>query len=107
VPVAEAMGEPAEEMKVAEPAVDGHYGPTTDTDTLWSIASSTRPDKGISIHQMMLVILHTNPGAFSRPNVSSLRMGKMLRIPGLAEINQIDKNTATKEIKSQYKNSAR
>ncbi len=80
------------------------FGPTAATDTLWSIAAATRPDDSVSIQQMMLAILHTNPGAFSRPNVGSLIKGKTLRIPGLAEIQQIDRKTATDVVKSQYKN---
>ena len=60
-PVGEAVSGTASQAASASP---GEYGPTVSTDTLWSIASSTRPDASISVQQMMMAILNANPGAF-------------------------------------------
>jgi len=52
-----------------------------DGDTLYRIASQTRPDAKVSVDQMMLALQRTNPDAFYRDNINALKSGAILRIP--------------------------
>lgn len=63
----------------------GQYGPTSRTDTLWSIALETRPSADVSPQQMMLALQDANPDAFFDNNINRLKMGKVLRIPSADE----------------------
>ena len=51
------------------------YGPTTRSNTLWSIAKALRRDTSVSIPQMMLAIVKKNPEAFLNNNVNGLKAG--------------------------------
>lgn len=65
----------------------GDYGPIGATDTLWSIASATRPSASISTNQMMLALLRANPDAFITQNINGLRLGRTLRMPSESDLN--------------------
>ncbi|MGI2855466.1 FimV/HubP family polar landmark protein [Shewanella algae] len=76
----------AEGLKITGP--DGQvrqqvrqYGPTTPSDTFWSIAQKVRPDPSVSIYQVMAAIFEANPHAFSSNNYNSLERGMILLIP--------------------------
>ncbi|MCE9788117.1 FimV/HubP family polar landmark protein [Shewanella chilikensis] len=76
----------AEGLKITGP--DGQvrqqvrqYGPTTTSDTFWSIAQKVRPDPSVSIYQVMAAIFEANPHAFSSNNYNSLERGMILLIP--------------------------
>lgn len=56
------------------------YGPTQESDTIWSIANEVKPDN-VSTAQMVAAIYRVNPQAFSKANVNTLLAGKILRIP--------------------------
>lgn len=62
------------------------FGPTTQRDTLWSIAERTRPSDRVTVQQMMMALFDANPSAFNNANVNGLRAGETLRIPTLEEI---------------------
>ena len=64
------------------------YGRTKNTDTLWDIALKTRPDRAISVHQMMLAIKSNNPRAFIKKNINGLKSGYYLKIPTIEQIRQ-------------------
>lgn len=81
--------------------VPGEYGPTVASDTLWSIASSTRPDDTVSVQQMMLAILQANPDAFLDNNINGLKRGEILRIPDRSEILAMTQAQALAEARSQ------
>ena len=68
---------------------DGDYGPIIATDTLWDIASATRPSASISVNQMMLALLRGNPDAFITQNINGLKSGWILRMPTESEINAV------------------
>src|SRR5690606_21916726 len=51
------------------------YDPVAAGDTLWSIASQTRPDSSVSVNQMMVALLRANPDAFIGDNINRLRSG--------------------------------
>ena len=55
-------------------------------DTLWSLADAMRPDQSVSIEQMMLAMLRTNPEAFINENINGLKKGYILRIPDRSDI---------------------
>jgi pilus assembly protein FimV len=50
-------------------------------DTLYHIATETRPDAQVSIDQMMLALQKANPDAFYHDNINALKSGAILRIP--------------------------
>src|SRR5690348_11658439 len=58
-----------------------------DGDTLYRIASETRPDAKVSVDQMMLALQRTNPDAFYRDNINALKSGAILRIPTRDAVN--------------------
>ncbi|MFO6424871.1 FimV/HubP family polar landmark protein [Motilimonas sp. KMU-193] len=75
-------------------ARSGTYGPLKSSDTMWSIASKTRPNNSVSVHQMMTAIFNKNPQAFLNNDINRLVNGAVLSIPTLAEIQGIDKDAA-------------
>jgi len=70
-------------------------------DTLWSIASRTRPDAGVSVNQMMLALLRANPDAFIGNNINRLKKGAVLRIPGRDEAAATTAAEAAAQVRSQ------
>lgn len=66
------------------------YGPITEKDTLWKVASNIRHqlaiDKKVSVQQVMFALFHLNPSAFATRNVNTLKKGKYLKIPSLKQI---------------------
>ena len=58
-------------------------------DTAWSLAESMRPDQSISIEQMMMAMLRSNPEAFIDENVNGLKRGYILRLPDTDEITSM------------------
>jgi len=80
----------------------GDYGPTEQSDTLWSIASGMRPDSSISVNQMMSALLRANPEAFFKQNINGLKRGQILRMPTESEINALSNAQALAEVQSQH-----
>jgi pilus assembly protein FimV len=68
--------------------------------TLWGIASRSRPDFRLTMNQTMLAIYEANPGAFGG-NINILRAGARLRIPSADDIYRIDRAYALNEAKRQ------
>jgi len=64
------------------------YGPTANSETLWSIASRNRPNNQVSVYQVIGAIHRANPQAFEQNNIHGLLPGSVLTIPGLAQIRQ-------------------
>ena len=102
-PAAQPETDPPPATSVSEPAPSGAaYGPVRSSETLWSIASLSRPDTSVSPHRMMLAILKANPEAFAIRNVNALRAGATLRIPGRDEIGPDDLHAAIAEVERQH-----
>lgn len=107
-PVADAPGEDAAEPAAPAappasrqaPAVPGEYGPVQAGDTLSAIAQGMAREQGVSVNQMMIALLRTNPGAFISGNINLLREGAVLRIPDGAEAGQLTAAEATAEVRS-------
>ncbi len=70
-------------------------------DALWEIAKCYDRDDTISTHQMMLALLHANPGAFINNNINLLKTGYVLRIPTRAEIRATRVEDAIAEVTRQ------
>ncbi|MFZ2311407.1 MAG: FimV/HubP family polar landmark protein [Methylobacter sp.] len=81
----------------------GEYGPTSRTDTLWSIAERVSKQSNVSAKQMMIAIYETNPHAFYEKNMYALTAGKTLKIPEREVILKLSRNQATAEFNRQTK----
>ena len=86
----------------AAPEVDpGQVGPVAPGQTLWSIASQSRPTPAISVNQMMVALLRANPDAFIGDNVNLLRQGSVLRVPGEDEVSRLSAAQAAELVNRQ------
>ncbi|QDP01846.1 FimV/HubP family polar landmark protein [Thalassotalea sp. PS06] len=65
------------------------YGPIKASDTLWKIANAYRPDDSVTNYQVMVALFKTNPNAFVNNDINFLIQGQYLRIPTLAQINEV------------------
>ncbi len=83
----------------SQPSFSGDNYTTSRGDTLWDIARQSRPSRSVSVQQMMLSLLNTNPGAFVNNNINVLKTGQVLRIPDSSEINQLSKREAIALVK--------
>lgn len=70
-------------------------------DTLWAIARELRPDRSVTINQMMLALLRVNPQAFSENNINWLRAGATLSMPGASELRALSAAQAYAEVLAQ------
>ena len=77
------------------------YGPVVQFDTLWSLARELRPDTSVSIQQMMLALLRTNPDAFSYGNINWLKKDEVLWMPNDFELQAISTSEVFVEVLSQ------
>ena len=75
-----------------------NYGPVIEYDTLWTLARELRPDTSVSIQQMMLALLRTNPDAFSYGNINWLRKDAVLWMPNDFELQALTKPEAFAEV---------
>ena len=67
-------------------------------DTLWEIARELRPDSSVSIQQMMLALLRTNPDAFINDNINWLKAGADLWMPSDFEMQALSAADAFAEV---------
>ncbi len=70
-------------------------------DTLWTLARELRPDTSVSIQQMMLALLRTNPDAFSYGNINWLKAGEVLWMPSEFELQALTQAEAFAEVLAQ------
>ena len=70
-------------------------------DTLWTLARELRPDTSVSIQQMMLALLRTNPDAFSYGNINWLKAGEVLWMPSDFELQALTQAEAFAEVLAQ------
>ena len=70
-------------------------------DTLWTLARGLRPDTSVSIQQMMLALLRTNPDAFSYGNINWLKAGEVLWMPSDFEMQALTQAEAFAEVLAQ------
>lgn len=80
---------------------DSQYGPTDSLDTLWAIATQVRSDPSVSVQQMMMALLRSNPEAFINGNINGLKRGQILNIPSRDEISDLSLQEAISEVGAQ------
>jgi pilus assembly protein FimV len=98
--------QPSSEPEVSESPMStalaaSEYGPVASGETLWEIATTTRPNEAITLNQMMLALLRANPQAFYQDNVNTLKRGAILRIPAPEEIEATRAAQASAEVLNQ------
>ncbi len=69
-------------------------------DTLRKIANETKPDD-VSLDQMLVALVRSNPAAFSGGNMNRLRAGRILEIPASEEVAAISPKEARKVVVAQ------
>ncbi len=95
------QAKPAQATKPAAPAKGIVYGPVKANDTLWAIALKLRPNKDISVQQMMLALQKANPYAFFDNNINRLKKGYVLRIDDPALLTAMNKAEAVRQVSKQ------
>ena len=71
------------------------YGITKAKDNLWTIAEKLRQgNKNISVYQVMMALLQSNPDAFIDNNVHRLKTGHVLRINNPAALTSLSRKEA-------------
>ncbi len=60
-----------------------------------------RPDQSITVPQMMIAMLRTNPESFINGNINGLKRGYILRVPDYDEIVSIDTAEANEAVRQQ------
>ena len=70
------------------------YGPIVSSDTLWNIANKVRPDRRLSLYQVMEALYQKNPQAFADQNINHLLDGKYLTIPSYNDMMSINPESA-------------
>lgn len=92
--------EAAPRQPPARSSTNGFY-PVRRGETLWRVAVNTRPaEQGITMQQMMLAIVRTNPNAFEAGDASELLAGARLRIPDAATIKSINPAAAERQMQA-------
>ncbi|MEQ1837493.1 MAG: FimV/HubP family polar landmark protein [Candidatus Nitrotoga sp.] len=89
-----AAGEiPTEHQALSTPPILTKRG-----DTLATIAQRVKPPE-VSLERMLLALYRANARAFDNKNMNQLKVGKVVRIPELEEINTITQSQAKKEVR--------
>lgn len=70
-------------------------------DTAWSLADAMRPDQSITVEQMMIAMLRTNPESFIGDNINGLKRGYILRVPDYNQIVSIKQEDARALVREQ------
>jgi len=78
------------------------YGMVARNDTLWRIAEQLRPDDSVTIQQVMMALLKSNPEAFYGNNINNLKAGYVLRISDRSLLTAMSAEEAARESRLQY-----
>ena len=70
-------------------------------DTAWSLANAMMPDQSITVEQMMIAMLRSNPESFIGENINGLKRGYILRVPDYNEIVSINPEDARALVREQ------
>lgn len=63
------------------------YGPISNVETLWAVASKLRPNKSVSVLQTLAAIYKLNPNAFADGNINQILPQSIIMIPSLEMIS--------------------
>lgn len=97
-PAPEATPAPSKPAAAATAPTASDFGPVTAGQTLWSIATTLRPDPAVTMDQMLLALYRGNPGAFEG-GINGLMKGSVLRVPSRDEITAVDAEAARLEVR--------
>lgn len=93
----------AAESRIAKPASNEDRQVTVKSgDTASKIASLNRP-AGVSLDQMLVALLRTNPDAFINDNLNRIRAGAVLSVPNAENATSISTTEASKIVVAQSK----
>ncbi|HET9835543.1 MAG TPA: FimV/HubP family polar landmark protein, partial [Rhodanobacteraceae bacterium] len=70
-------------------------------DTLYHIATETRPDTQVTVDQMMLALQQANPDAFYKDNINRLKSSAILRIPTRQQVSETSVADARAQVRRQ------
>jgi len=70
-------------------------------DTAWSLANAMMPDQSITVEQMMIAMLRSNPESFIDENINGLKRGYILRVPDYDQIVSINPDDARALVREQ------
>jgi len=102
-PTAKVLPQPLPpKASTAAPASSGQKVAVKPGDTAGKIAAQNKP-AGISLDQMLVALLLSNPDAFIRGNVNRLKSGAVLDIPAAEEAGAVPPSEATRTIVAQSK----
>lgn len=73
------------------------YGPTVANETVWQIAQRYKTDN-ITLQQLILAIVGSNPEAFTEGNLNGLKEGSRLLIPTASMANRVPMSLAKLEV---------
>lgn len=73
------------------------YGPTYAHETIWQVAQRYKTED-ITLQQMILAILGSNPQAFTEGNLNGLKEGSRLQIPASSTASHVPANLAKLEV---------
>ncbi len=90
-----------QEEEVYRPSGELDYGIVRKGDNLWTIAEKLRPDESISVYQVMMALLQSNPDAFVDGNVNRLKVGHVLRIDDASLLTAMSPKEAALEFQAQ------
>ncbi|QKK03186.1 MAG: hypothetical protein HND55_11315 [Pseudomonadota bacterium] len=92
---------PAEPASAPAPSARQGAGSVTVArgDTLWRIANDWRPDRSLSMDQVMLAIFNRNRQAFIDDNINRLRSEVRLDMPDVADVRAISDSRAEQTIR--------
>ena len=93
---------PVEAPRAAGAASGGAGGQVTvqSGDTAYKIASNNKP-AGISLDQMLVALLRTNPSAFVDGNVNRMRAGAVIDLPSAAQAEAVTPDEARRTVVAQ------
>ncbi len=77
------------------------YGITQKGDRLWTIAAKLRKNKSVTIDQVMMALLKSNPAAFVKGNVHRMKVGQVLRIEDPSLLTAMSAKQAAQEYATQ------
>ncbi len=101
IPLTEYREEDGELVDSGE-AGDLDYGIIKENDKLWDIAQKLRRGhEDVTVYQMMMALLKSNPDAFINNNVNGLKVGHVLRIDDPTILTSISRQEAAQAFRDQ------
>ncbi|MGI9251230.1 MAG: FimV/HubP family polar landmark protein [Pseudohongiellaceae bacterium] len=92
---------------VAEPGQISETVQVQVGDSLAAVAERVQPSPTVTLQQTMLALQELNPDAFLNGNINQLQAGRILRVPSLSRIQQINSREARAVVNEQNEAYAR